>query len=272
MTVDLDDVLVTLDHPAGTVEVPLAQWIRQGPGPRRFVRPIAARSQSTGEILPLTVIPLAYRNDDESRARIAAGEIAAPWPPWTGAAPAFDTTVADPSRVDQLTVRVLAVLPHDIVEDDDVRRAVNELPTIGDDVSHVLRRLAARARWDEFARVANMVRVVRMIEAGPVLCELLESDLEIPDPGGIVDALGALRLNETVTVLIRQLGRFLAADADVSQSLRCLHALGAVGTNGSHAALTFIAKGHWPEEIRAEAARVLAQEGDADGDLRSSAR
>jgi hypothetical protein len=77
---DVADVVVTIHHPFGTLDEPLTQWMRVGPGPRRFVRPSSARSRSTGQTLPLTVIPLAYRNDRISRALIAAGKIRSPWP------------------------------------------------------------------------------------------------------------------------------------------------------------------------------------------------
>jgi hypothetical protein len=46
-----------------------------GPG----TRPVAARSSITGEALPLTVIPLAYRNDEESRRLIEERHIESPW-------------------------------------------------------------------------------------------------------------------------------------------------------------------------------------------------
>jgi hypothetical protein len=77
--IDFADILVTIEHPAGTLEVPLTQWMATGPGPRPLVRPTAARSKSTGESLPLDVIPLPYRNDETSRRMIAAGEIESPW-------------------------------------------------------------------------------------------------------------------------------------------------------------------------------------------------
>ncbi len=64
----------------GDFEQPLTRWIAEGPGARHGRRPIAARSESTGEPLPLTVVPLPYRNDDESRTLIAAGRLAPPWP------------------------------------------------------------------------------------------------------------------------------------------------------------------------------------------------
>jgi hypothetical protein len=51
-----------------------------GPGPRPLLRPIAVRSRSTGKQLPLTVIPVQYRNDEESRRLIADGTIESPWP------------------------------------------------------------------------------------------------------------------------------------------------------------------------------------------------
>jgi hypothetical protein len=76
---DPADVMVTIDHPFGTLEVPLAEWMSAGPGPRPLVRPVAARSKSTGEALPLEVIPLRYRNDEESRRLIAEGKLESPW-------------------------------------------------------------------------------------------------------------------------------------------------------------------------------------------------
>jgi hypothetical protein len=77
--VKLSDVLVTIEHPFGQIEMPLKKWMKQGPGLRPLVRPIAARSRRTGESLPLEVIPLAYRNDETSRRLIAEGQLESPW-------------------------------------------------------------------------------------------------------------------------------------------------------------------------------------------------
>ncbi|GAB4054472.1 hypothetical protein [Catellatospora paridis] len=74
------DVVVTIGHPFGDLDVPLLEWISRGPGPRPLVRPIRARRADTGKPLPLTVVPLRYRNDAESRALIAAGLLEPP--PW----------------------------------------------------------------------------------------------------------------------------------------------------------------------------------------------
>lgn len=74
-----DDVILVIGHPFGDVEVSMAEWIEIGPGPRTFVRPIAARSRSSGDQLPLSIIPLQYRNDEESRALIARGLLSDPW-------------------------------------------------------------------------------------------------------------------------------------------------------------------------------------------------
>jgi hypothetical protein len=79
-TPDPDDVLVVIGHPFGDVEVPLAVWIAKGPGPRPFVRPVRAQSRSTGQPLPLSVIPLRYRNDPQSRRAIEDGLLENPWP------------------------------------------------------------------------------------------------------------------------------------------------------------------------------------------------
>jgi hypothetical protein len=59
--------------------VTLARWMAVGPGPRPLVRPIAARSLSTGQELPMDVVPLAYRNDAKARALLAAGKLKWPW-------------------------------------------------------------------------------------------------------------------------------------------------------------------------------------------------
>ncbi|WP_329256154.1 hypothetical protein OG417_15970 [Actinoallomurus sp. NBC_01490] len=80
MDIDTEDVLLTIDHPFGRIETTLTEWMRTGPGPREQVRPVEARRRSTGESLPLTVIPLRYRNDDESRRLISEGAIESPWP------------------------------------------------------------------------------------------------------------------------------------------------------------------------------------------------
>ena len=71
--VDPDDVLVVISHPFGDIEVPLAVWIATGPGPRPLVLPVQARSRSTGQPLPLSVIPFQYRNDEKSRQAIRDG-------------------------------------------------------------------------------------------------------------------------------------------------------------------------------------------------------
>jgi hypothetical protein len=76
---DPHDVLVTLGHPFGQVDLTLHEWMLSGPGLRQRVRPIAARSRLSGETLPLAVIPVPYRNDRRSRALIEAGEIESPW-------------------------------------------------------------------------------------------------------------------------------------------------------------------------------------------------
>ncbi|KJE24235.1 hypothetical protein FF36_01310 [Frankia torreyi] len=60
------DVLVTVAHPWGNVEVPVDAWIQTGPGPRPYVGIAAARRSSTGREVPLTEIPLEYHNSSEN--------------------------------------------------------------------------------------------------------------------------------------------------------------------------------------------------------------
>jgi hypothetical protein len=77
--VDPEDVILVLEHPFGRVETTLAEWMLKGPGPRPGVRPVEARSRADGGPLPLTVVPLPYRNDEESRRLISEGAIRSPW-------------------------------------------------------------------------------------------------------------------------------------------------------------------------------------------------
>ena len=59
---DPDDLLVTVDHPMGTLEVPFSEWLARGPGPRPLLRPSAVRSRATGEALPLSVLGEPFRD------------------------------------------------------------------------------------------------------------------------------------------------------------------------------------------------------------------
>lgn len=77
--VDGGEILVEIDHPHGSIEVPLSEWIRTGPGPRPYLRPTAAR-RVDGAKLGLGAIPLRYRNSWLSRRLIAWGLLEDPWP------------------------------------------------------------------------------------------------------------------------------------------------------------------------------------------------
>ena len=83
---DHGQVIVTIAHPSGDIDVPLDTWKEKGPGTRRFVRPVAAKIVD-GRPLPLRVIPLMYRNNWLSRMLIRLGILKNPWehPERTGA-------------------------------------------------------------------------------------------------------------------------------------------------------------------------------------------
>ncbi len=57
------EIVVVLDHPHGKVEIPLEEWIAKGPGERKLLTPIAAKNRRTGKQVPLSVVPLRYRNN-----------------------------------------------------------------------------------------------------------------------------------------------------------------------------------------------------------------
>jgi hypothetical protein len=211
---DPGDVLVTISHPFGDLEMPLTQWMAKGPGPRHKVRPQAARSRSTGETLPLAVIPFAYRNDRVSRALIAAGRVEPPWPgtdraELSGPRP-FDGQVPD--------------------------REPETAPLI-------VRRLAAEARWEEFEAFVEQASAA---DIGPVLCEVLDSDANPPRPGPIVQALGRLEYGDAADTLERLLARFVFADNDLTNARLCLRTLRTIGKADR---LPLIAWGDWPDPI-----------------------
>jgi hypothetical protein len=212
---DPDDVLVTIGHPFGDLEVPFTQWMAKGPGPRHGIRPQSARSRSTGDALPLTVIPLAYRNDRVSRALIAAGRIEPPWPGTD------HVELSGPRHFEEL------------VPDSHAAAAK-------------VRRLAAEARWDEFDAFVELASTTGIADIGPVLCEVLESDANPPRPGNIVQALGRLRYGDAAETLERLLGRFVFADNDLTNARLCLRTL---RTIGKAERLPIIAWGDWPDPI-----------------------
>jgi hypothetical protein len=78
---EYSDVIVTVAHPWGDIETTLEQWIRRGPGPRPFVQIVAAKRGSTGEPVPMDLIPLEYHNSPECRRLQRLGRLPAPWGP-----------------------------------------------------------------------------------------------------------------------------------------------------------------------------------------------
>lgn len=74
-----ENVLIKLSHPHGEMEISLDEWERRGPGPRWLLRPYAAKNSVTGCRLPLSVIPLKYRNNTVSRFLIRIGLLKNPW-------------------------------------------------------------------------------------------------------------------------------------------------------------------------------------------------
>ncbi len=73
-----DDVMVTIEHPHGTIQVPLSTWIEEGPGERELLAPSGV-IDSKGNKLPMRTIPFKYRNNLISRALIKSGLMTNPW-------------------------------------------------------------------------------------------------------------------------------------------------------------------------------------------------
>jgi hypothetical protein len=77
---EFDDILVYVDHPMVEGYLPLPLWVKNGPGGRKYVTITHAKHRVTGEILPMSVVPLKYRNNRLSRLLIRLGFLENPWP------------------------------------------------------------------------------------------------------------------------------------------------------------------------------------------------
>ncbi|MBB2940617.1 hypothetical protein FB565_000321 [Actinoplanes lutulentus] len=275
---ELDDVLVVIGHPWSDFEVPLTEWMSTGPGPRHGIRPESAKSRTTGEPLALTVIPVAYRNDRESRALIAAGAIVSPWRdvPWDvanwGVPPCevrgprpFDRAVADADRIDQLAAQVLRVLPAGSVDASSAQVVSAAVPDFGAAAPLMVRRLAAEARWADLDAIVQLAAAAGLADVAAVLCEVLESDARPPQPGHLVDALGRMQHPAAVDLLPGLIDQFVYAYQDLPGARRCIRALGAIGTGKARARLA-LAHLSWtdaPEPVRqwlAEESQVQDQQ------------
>lgn len=74
-----NEIAVIVAHPQGDIETSLETWMRNGPGTRKFVTVTRVFCKDTGEELPLSTIPLRYRNNTLSRRLIEAGILEDPW-------------------------------------------------------------------------------------------------------------------------------------------------------------------------------------------------
>ncbi|WP_432992771.1 hypothetical protein [Dactylosporangium sp. CA-233914] len=271
---DSDDVLVVVGTNWGDYESALREWMATGPGPRHGRRPESARSRSTGEALALTVIPLAYRNDRESRAMIAAGKIESPWrdvawdvdnwgePPCEVCGPrSLDRSVPNPQRLDRLADGVLRVLPAGPVDTQAASAVLARVPEFADAARPMVRRLAAEARWDALDAIVDLAAAAELVDVAAVLCEVLESDARPPRPGHLVDALGRLRYDDAAELLESLVGQFVFATGDLADARRCIRALAAIDKSNSRVLLTLISWRDWPGPVQRWAAQELEAKG-----------
>ncbi|SDT81222.1 hypothetical protein [Actinoplanes derwentensis] len=256
---DPDDLLIIVEHSYGQGEFPLSDWMAHGPGPRN-TQVVRVRSKSTGEELPLTVIPLAYRNSRESRALIRAGRIASPWPGQGGDPPAFDGEVAGPAEIDRAVASLVSVLSRGPLDAEVVREALRVMPApeFALLVPSMVRRLAAGERWADFEAITGLAGVAGVAEVGPVLCELLDSSLPVPDRGHVVEVLARVRFDDAVETLEREFLCYVYADEDLPGARRCLRAFAAIDKARSRVYLNLISWRDWlPPIIREWAVQEL---------------
>ena len=78
-SVEFSELEVRLSHPWLSDFVPLELWMELGPGLRDRVGPLEVRHSRTRESLPISVIPLRFRNSMLSRLLIRWGLLEDPW-------------------------------------------------------------------------------------------------------------------------------------------------------------------------------------------------
>jgi hypothetical protein len=260
-----EDILVAVGHPAGAAEIPLSEWIRIGPGTRPFVRPVRARCRRSGEELPLAVIPMAFRNDHTSRALIASGQIDAPWSR-LAAAPASGEE-SDPEFLDRVLLAELLeqILgePGFVSVENRVGATRTDRLVLEDTAPAVLRRLASEGLWDDFDGIAQVAADLGLPSIATVLCEVLESEVYPRVPVFFIDTLAQLGTPGAVPALVDQLARFVDSGTDPVHSRRCLYALYGLGTSEARRALSGIALGKWPSDVR-KVAQYLSTHMPAD--------
>lgn len=75
---DPSEIVVIIEHPFGSVDVPLQTWMSSGPGLRSKVAVHRAK-HIDGSPLPIEVVPLRYRNNLLSRMLIRLHILQDPW-------------------------------------------------------------------------------------------------------------------------------------------------------------------------------------------------
>ena len=70
---------VKIDHPHGVAWIPAIEWMLEGPGPRRLLEPSEMRD-AAGNKVPLSAIPLRYRNTRTARFLKSVGLLENTWP------------------------------------------------------------------------------------------------------------------------------------------------------------------------------------------------
>ena len=73
-----DEIVVIVAHPVGDIETSLETWMRNGPGGRKLVSIIRVTCKDDGRTLPMSTIPLRYRNNFLSRWLIKIGVLQNP--------------------------------------------------------------------------------------------------------------------------------------------------------------------------------------------------
>lgn len=76
---DCKNINVIISHPHGDIETSLDTWLQNGTGKRKYVTVTSVICADTQEKLPLSLLPLRYRNNRLSRLLIFIGLLQNPW-------------------------------------------------------------------------------------------------------------------------------------------------------------------------------------------------
>lgn len=162
----------------------------------------------------------------------------------TGSGPAFE--------------RVRTLIAKGYLDDEETAELARDFPEAASEVLGLLRELAAAREWPQFVRYAGLAAHLHPDGLADVIVPVIAEQRPTGDYEDLVEILGELRAAEAVPAVVALLTARYAAEAPYfSLSVKCIYALGTIGTAEANKALRAIATGDWPNPLRWNAAVEL---------------